>query len=191
MNEAADEGSQLLGPLFTGVAGALGIAGQSVRRDTIERLQIVGEKMAALVEPNEKVGFFTPAFIKIEGKSRPGALAFTETRLIVGYAEGATKLKTTYARAVPLNDITQSSLSWSKIGPFAARERTISIAAPALSFDAVFNAEGKKQALFSASIFLIRGVGSVVFDDEGEVSRFDVDRPRLEMSRLVQEMDEL
>lgn len=191
MNEGADEGNQLLEPLLTGIAGALGISGESVRQDTIDSIQIVGEKIAALVDRNEKVGFYTPAFIKIEGRSRPGALAFTETTLIVGYAEGATKLGTTYAKAVPLDSITRSSLSWTKIGPFAARQRTISLAAPGLSFDVVFNAEGNKQALFTTSIFLIRGVGSVVFSEEGEVKSFEVDRARLESSGLVREMEGL
>lgn len=177
--------------LYTGVAAALSIAGQGVLQDTSDSLQIVGKKVAALVEPGERVAFYSPAWVKIDGKSRPGALAFTEARLIVGFAEGATRLTTSYARAVPLRSIVSSRPSRSKISLVAPRERMISIEAPGLSFDAVFNADGNKRALFTTSIFLIRGVAKVVFDDEDRPKTLALDQQHPGWRRLKPEMDAL
>ena len=75
---------------------------------------MVGKKMVALVPPGEQVSFFIPVFVKVDGKSRPGGLLYTDKHVIVGYTEGAMRLSSSYARAISLAAITSSPMSKQK-----------------------------------------------------------------------------
>jgi len=77
--------------------------------------------MVTLVPPGEQVSFFIPVFVKVDGKSRPGGLLYTDKHVIVGYTEGAMRLSTSYARAISLAAITSSPMSKEEIGPFAPK----------------------------------------------------------------------
>ena len=136
---------------------------------------MVGKKMVALVPPGEQVSFFIPVFVKVDGKSRPGGLLYTDKHVIVGYTEGAMRLSTSYARAILLAAITSSPMSKEEIGPFAPKSPSITVHSPEFSFDAIFNAPGTNRPIFAAAASILPGFATVDLGAEGEAKGLNID----------------
>ena len=113
-------------------------------------------------------------FVKVDGKSRPGGLLYTDKHVIVGYTEGAMRLSTSCARAISLAAITTSPTSKQKIGPFAPKSPSITVHSPEFSFDAIFIAPGTNRPIFAA-VSILRGFATVDLGAEGEAKGLIID----------------
>jgi hypothetical protein len=144
-------------------------ASDALLREIKDAAAIVGATLEREIRSGERVSFFVPAFLIVDGKSRPGAILLAEERILFGYAEGAMRLKETHLQSIPYAQIRRIRREDRKIGMLAPKKPAMIIEGDRASIVVVFNADGTPDGLINLVNGVLEGWAKPQWSD-GETS---------------------
>jgi len=116
-----------------------------------------------------------PVFVKVDGKSRPGGLLYTDKHVIVGYTEGAMRLSSSYARAISLAAFTSSPMSKQKSGRSLRNPLRSPFIRPSSRSTRSSTRLEPTDRSFAAAVSILRGFATVDLGAEGEAKGLNID----------------